>query len=245
MILPKPNKSPLSHINYRPSSLLEVPGKILEKIINTRLTDILDKKGLYNDRQHGFRPDRGTQTALALLYETIATHRGNDNRIDIVLRDISRAFDKVWHNGLMYKLLHANLPDCLTRLLCNYLRDRTANIRIEDYYGPTFALSSGIPQGGCLSPTRFSFYTHDIPEPLGNTQYISYADDITQIVPYVGKSKNMQAYTTSRAITHINNYEHKWKIKTNQDKFQVINIGRYDTVDIPRHNIEHTKSGKV
>ena len=245
IFLPKPNKSPLSHINYRPISLLEVPGKIAEKIINTRLNNLLEDKQLHNDNQHGFRSNRGTQTALAILYETIATMKGNGDRIDIVLRDISRAFDKVWHDGLRYKLLHADLPDCLTRLLSDYLTDRTADIRIDDYIGPTFSLHSGVPQGGCLSPTLFTFYTHDLPDPVGNTHYISYADDITQIVPYAGKGKYMHAYTTSRAITHVNTFEKKWKIQTNKDKFQVINIGRHSTVDIPHHNIEHSTTGKA
>ena len=55
----------------------------------------------------------------------------------------------------------------------------------------------------------------------------------------------MHAFPSSRAITHVNNFEHKWKIKTNKDKFQVINIGRHSTVDILHHNIEHSTSGKV
>ena len=171
--------------------------------------------------------------------------KGNGDRIDVVLRDISRAFDKVWHGGLRYKLLQTDLPNRLIRLISDYLTDRTANIRIDDYIGPTFALSSGLPQGGCLSPTLFTFYTHDLPDPPGNTHYISYADDITQIVPYSGKGKYMHAYTTSRAITHVNRYEHKWKIQTNKDKFQVINIGTHRTVDIPHHNIAHSTSGKA
>ena len=54
----------------------------------------------------------------------------------------------------------------------------------------------------------------------------------------------MHAHATSRAITYINNYEHKWKIKANEDKFQVINIGTHKTVDI-QQNIEHTKAGKL
>ena len=246
IFLPKPNKSPLSHTNYRPISLLEVPGKIVEKIINTRLTTLLEHKHLTNDNQHGFRPKRGTQTALAILYENIATIKGNDERLDLVLRDISRAFDKVWHDGLKYKLLATDLPDCLIRILCSYITDRTARIRIDDYIGPTFALRSGVPQGGCLSPTLFSFYTHDIPEDtITHAKYISYADDITQIVPYTGKSRNMHAYRTSRAITAINTYEKKWKIQTNKDKFQVINIGKHATRDIPHHNISHTITGKV
>ena len=52
--LPKHNKSPHSHINYRPISLLEVPAKILEKIVNRRLLRMIETKGLHNDRQHGF-----------------------------------------------------------------------------------------------------------------------------------------------------------------------------------------------
>ena len=144
-------------------------------------------KGLYNDHQHGFRPHRGTQIALGLLNQTTAIHRGNDSRVHIVLRDISRAFDKVWPNGLMFKLLDGSLLDCLTRLICDYMRDRTAKIWIDDYYGPTFALRSEVPQGRCLSTTLFCYYTHDIPDSLDNSQYISYADDMTQIVPYPAK----------------------------------------------------------
>ena len=167
--LPKPCKSPLTHVNYRPISLLEVPGKITEKIINVRLRHLLDDKRLYNDNQHGFRPNRGTQAALAVLYETIATMKGNGDRIDVVRRDISRAFDKVWHDGLRYKLLQTDLPDRLIRLISDYLTDGTANIRIDDYIGSTFALSSGVTQGGCLPSTLFTFYTHDLPDPPGTT----------------------------------------------------------------------------
>ena len=53
----------------------------------------------------------------------------------------------------------------------------------------------------------------------------------------------MHACTTARAITHVNTFEKKWKIQTNKDKFQVINIGRHRTVDIPHYNIEHSTTG--
>ena len=56
--LPTPNKSPHSHVNYRLISLLEVPGKILEKIVNRRLIRLIGTKGLHDERQHGFRPCR-------------------------------------------------------------------------------------------------------------------------------------------------------------------------------------------
>ena len=95
-----------------------------------------------------------------------------------------------------------------------------------------------------LSNTLYFFYTHDIPDPPRNTHYLSYADDITQIAPYPGKGKHMHAYTTARAITHVNTYEYKWKVQTNNDKFKVINIGTHSTVNIPQHNIAHTATEK-
>ena len=110
IFLPKPNKSLLSHIVYRLISLLEVLGKIVEEITSTRLTTLLEHKHL-------------TKTALAIHYENIATIKGNDERLDLVLRDISRAFDKVWHDGLKYKLLATDLPDCLKRTICSYITD--------------------------------------------------------------------------------------------------------------------------
>ena len=76
-------------------SLLEVPGKILEKIVNRRLLRTMETKGLHNDRPHGFRPCRGTDTALAILHETIATARDSGQTVDLVFRDINRTFDKV------------------------------------------------------------------------------------------------------------------------------------------------------
>ena len=82
---------------------------------------------------------------------------------DLVFRDISRAFDKVWHYGLEFKLRTAQLPDtCLTRKLSNYLADRTETVGIGDYSGKGTAvqLKSGVPQAGYLSTTLFNFYTH-------------------------------------------------------------------------------------
>ncbi|WP_368666157.1 reverse transcriptase domain-containing protein, partial [Nocardioides antri] len=95
---------------------------------------------------------------------------------------MSKAFDKVWHNGLKYKLITKALPKFLIRILSNYLDDRTASIRMGSYVGPPFDLLSGVPQRGCLSPTLFSFYTSDLPPPSGKNEHIIYADDITQII---------------------------------------------------------------
>ena len=150
IFLPKANKSPYHHMNYRPILLLEVPAKLLEKIIYRRLLTLIEIKELHNNRQHGFRPVRGTYTALGILHETIATARGNGKTVDLVFRDISKAFDNVWHKGLMCKIMQGRFPDCLTRILCSYLRDRTARVRIGECLRLSFSLHTGFPREGAF-----------------------------------------------------------------------------------------------
>ena len=235
IFIPKPGKTPLQHINYRPISLLNILGKLFEKIINNRLTTSLQNLNLTNCRQHGFTKGKGTDTATAVLYEIIAVAKANKSRINLVLRDISKAFDKVWHQGLIYKLIKGNIPNYLIRIVNNYLTGRKAQIKIDSYIGPTFELLSGVPQGGCLSPSLFNFYTHDLPPPTGNSEQVIYADDITQIIINHG-GENMLAQLTKRAIETINKFENKWKIQTNINKFQIIPIGRKIAKDITINN---------
>lgn len=247
IFLPKPNKSPYSHINYRPISLLEVPGKIFETIINRRLIQFLDNNNLHNPRQHGFRQQRGTDTALALLTEQVSYHKAQKHRVELILRDVGKAFDKVWHEGLSYKLLTIGTPGYLLRTIHNYLNNRKAKIRIGQYIGPEFQLHSGVPQGGCLSPTLFNIYTQDLPKPFPRTEIIQYADDITQICTNPGKSLAMHHANTIRAIDTINRYEHKWKIRTNKDKFQIISAGtcRHKQLHTQDATIEYSTTAKV
>lgn len=246
VLIPKAGKSPTQHINYRPISLLSILGKGLEKIINKKLIDKLNELELNNPRQHGFRKDRGTETAIGIIYELIATAKANKLRTNLILRDISKAFDKVWHEGLIYKLISGKLPNYIIRIIFDYLQNRKAQIKINNYIGPSFNLCSGVPQGGCLSPTLFNYYTHDLPPPISNSEYIAYADDITQIITYPG-TEHMLTKLTEKAVEEINTFENKWKIKTNSSKFQVIPIGRRKTMKIKINNteIQSQKEGKA
>ena len=246
IFIPKEGKSPIEHINYRPISLLNIPGKILEKIFNNRILQHLEMNNLQNPRHHGFRKNRGTHTAIAILSEFISTAIGNGNKVNVVLRDISKSFDKVWHDGLRIKLIQANLPSYLIRIISNYLENRTAAIRIGTFIGQKFPLLSGVPQGGCVSPTLFALYTADLPPPSGNNESIVYADDITQIIQKKG-SENYLARKTAREIIKINEFENKWKIKTNIDKFQIIPVGRLGLKKVIVNNQAHefANRGKV
>ena len=249
IFIQKPGKPSTDPLNFRPISLLEYIGKLMEILLNNRLVKFLTTNNLYNNQQHGFRKKRGVDTALTILTEYIAIQKGAKSSIDLALRDVQKAFDKVWIVGLQYKLLHLNLPPLLERILCDYITERKAKIHIEGHTGPTFELKAGVPQGGCLSPTLFIIYTADIPPPLRHTtKDLQYADDVTQIISFPTKSERVIAFHTSREIDRINKYEKKWKIRTNNTKLKIIPISRRKTADVITPNEEHydyVREGKV
>ncbi|KAF2350868.1 Reverse transcriptase domain [Trinorchestia longiramus] len=226
IFLPKPSTSQHEIRNCRPISLLDIHGKLLDKILTYRLIDHLTIRNIYNKRQHGFRHGRGTHNAFATVHETLHIHLNQRNKIDVIPRDVSKAFDKVWHTGLKFKLSQLNIDPLFTKILTNFLSDCTAAIRIANHTGQPFPIKSGVPQGAVISPALYNFYTHDLPLPTPNTDYIAFADYITQIT-FSSNSHNMAARLTTRATAQINTYEKKWKIQTNANKFKLIAISHH------------------
>lgn len=238
IFIPKSGSNITDINNRRPISLLNIDGKLLDRILNDRLYNYLDQNNYLNENQHGFRRNRGTHTALAVINETIAKDLAQKHKIDIVCRDVSKAFDRLWHLGLKYKILETNLNPCMKKVLCNFITDRTASVRIGSHTGPPFELQTGVAQGACLSPTMYSFFNHDIPPALPNSSYVQYADDITQIISAPG-THNSIAQNTEHAVKSINSYENKWKISTNVKKFKILNISRRKWRHLDLGTIEH------
>ena len=92
--------------NYRPIFLLPIFGKIFEKIIFDRLYNFLLQEELLNPNQSGFRPsDSCINQLIAITHEIFEAFDCNPSlEVRLVFLDISKAFDKVWHKGLLYKL---------------------------------------------------------------------------------------------------------------------------------------------
>ena len=175
--LGKDNRNPY---NYCPISLLEVPGKLLERIINDRLVQFLENNSKFSESQYGFHKGRGMQLAIANMYETIAISQLERHRCNVVCRDVSKAFDKVWHAGLQYKILQTGFPELIEKLLCNFIIGRTARVRLNSIIGGKIELKSGVPQGSILSPTLYILFTADTPPPGQGTTNISFTDDNTK-----------------------------------------------------------------
>ena len=228
ILIPKPGKDPKNPINYRPITLLEVPGKIIGKINNKRLHKFCERNYIFHKEQYGFRAGKGTNLAITKVSELIGINQKYKDHMNIVCRDVQKAFDKVWTQGLKYKIITIpDLPLIIQKILCSYVTKRTAQIRIENFKGDRITLESGVPQGGILSPTLYTLYTRDIPPPAGeNNNDVIFADDVTHIIQNLRTDRRALAEATALEIERINNYEKKWKIQTSINKFTLLSISK-------------------
>ena len=110
--------------NYHPVSLLSVVGKVLEKLVNNRIFDHLEKRGLFSDFQYGFRSSQSTADLLTVLSDRIARAFNRSGATQAVALDICKAFDRVWHAGLLHKLKSYGISAEIFDLTSSFLSNR-------------------------------------------------------------------------------------------------------------------------
>ena len=164
--------------NYLPISLLPIFGKIFEKIIFDRLYNFLLQKELLNPNQSGFRPsDSCVNQLIAITHEIFKAFDCNPSlEVRSVFLDISKAFDKVWHEGLLYKLKSMGISGELYNLLENYLSDRFQRVLLNGQASSWRPVLAGVPQGSILGPLLFLIYINDLPNELKSNAKL-FADD--------------------------------------------------------------------
>ncbi|CAB4045118.1 Hypothetical predicted protein, partial [Paramuricea clavata] len=163
-------------INYRPISLLASLSKVIEKVVFMRFYNFLLDIGFLNPMQSGYRP--GDSTVNQILYLTHKIYEAFElgKEVRVVFLDISKAFDRVWHKGLLYKLKLIGVRDPLLSWFESYLLDRKQRVVIDGQFSQWKNINAGVPQGSVVGPLLFLVYINDITENL-ETNPILYADD--------------------------------------------------------------------
>ena len=164
--------------NYRPISLLPIFGKIFEKIIFDKIYYFFMEEKLLNPNQSSFRPSESyINQLLAITQEIFGTFDCNPPlEVRLVFLDISKTFDKVWHEGLLYKLKSMGISGELYNLLENYLSDRFQRVILNGQFSSRKPILAGVPQGSMLGPLLFLIYINDLPNGLKSNAK-SFADD--------------------------------------------------------------------
>jgi len=234
ILLPKPKKDHKHPSNYRPISLLPVLGKCLEKIISKRLTAFLETNNILPDSQAGFRSGRSTRDQLFRIIQDIATCKNRGRHTLAAFFDAEKAFDRIWHEGLLLKLRKFNTPTKLTRWISSYLTSRTTCFRINNTLSSPLNITTGTPQGSTISPILFITYVADIPQPTKNTIQLSqFADDIAiwSSHPQVDRAEQyLQHY-----INKIQDWCNDWRLTLNPNKSQLMYISKHNRLQRAPH----------
>lgn len=232
--IPKPSKNLKDPLNFRPISLLNNLAKIFEKIITERLMYFLEYNNFFSENQFGFRKHRSTQQALFVINEILLNNK-NDGRVSLLItRDTQKAFDTVWHEGLIFKLsTQAKLDNDTVALFYNYLIDRKMIPFFNNKEGPPIYPSAGVPQGSCLGPELYLINVNDLSTCLFRDSFqTQFADDLIKIVrsDFSSSPNNRLTNVLRKAKKELEltlSWELKWKIKSNPNKSKVIPFGCY------------------
>ena len=159
--VPKPNKPDYSAPKaYRPVSLMECTGKLLEKVIARRIAnDIALYPDILPNNQFGSRPQHCTTDAALALVHRIQATRNSGHHGALILFDISGFFDHIDATRTCDIFFKKGFPTNMTKWVFSFLTDRTASMRIDSVNTDPFSVPDGTPQGSPLSPILSAIYT--------------------------------------------------------------------------------------
>ena len=141
--------------NYRPISLLSVISKVQERIVQRHLYNYVDPH--LPTHQSGFRKRDGTELQLARLVSEISESRDNGKSVVACFFDLSKAFDRVWHQGLLAKLTHLGVCEDALAWLSSYLTKRRQRVRVNSSLSPWLRTPAGYLKAQSLALSYFSY----------------------------------------------------------------------------------------
>ena len=197
---------------------------MFEKIIFNNLYHYLNSNNLITRNQSGFRPGDSTTNQLLFLVDEIHQAFEDRNSLEVraVFLDISKGFDKVWHDGLIFKLKQNGISGSLFKLLANYLNNRKHRVVLNGSCSHYSEIESGVPQGSVLGQLLFLLYINDLERNI-KSNIIFFADD-TMLFSIV-KDPVISGDDLNHDLDIIHQWAHQWKtVNLNNEVFKIFDI---------------------
>ena len=204
---------------YRPVALLSCIGKLQEKIVFKNMYNFLLDNNLLYKYQSGILPHHSTDFQLIDIFHNIYQAFDNNMFSCIVFCDVSKAFDRVWHKGLLFKLRQNDIKGKLLEWLKSYFSQRKQKVGLKSCFSCLKSIFAGVPQGSVFGPLLFLVYISDIAEHLLSLTRL-FADDSSRF--YSAARIDDIASIINHDMQLLSNWARQWLVTFNPLKPEAV-----------------------
>ena len=193
----------------------------MERLIKKAVQAHLESRDAISPAQHGFRKHRSCISNLLTAKESWGALIESSKSIDVIFVDFSKAFDKVPHQRLLWKLNEMGITGKVQTWIADFLRERTMRVQVNDCISKEFLAVSGVPQGSVLGPGLFKIYINDLPETV-QTDCLLYANDVNL---WAAVNSTEDADRLQMSLDQVTCWTENWLLPVNTEKCAVLSIG--------------------
>ena len=230
--------------NYRPISLTSVCCKVFEHIIYSSVMSHLENFHIISDEQFGFRAKRSAELQLLRTIHDLSFNLNNKLQTDVILLDFCKAFDKVSHRLLLYKLDHYSIRGPTLTWISSFLNGRSQRVVCNGCTSGLVSVTSGVPQGTVLGPLLFLIYINDLPKCV-SSHCALFADDC---LLYQQIKSNDDHEILQHDLHNLELWANKWLMSFNVSKCEVLRISlknilefSYILYNLPLQNVSEAR----
>jgi hypothetical protein len=213
--------------NYRGITILSNMSKVLEKLLLLKIHQ-QDSPPRLNPLQGGFREHVGCAHTAFVLQEAIQSLREKGKKAYVAYLDVRKAFDTVWHQGLLVKLHQKGIRGSIWHIINKWYTSSTSSVIWDNQQSRSFPCHQGVRQGGVLSPFLYCLFVDELLDILTQSGYgVSidgvycgspmYADDLALVA---SSPEELQAM-----MDIVATYANKWQYQLNANKSSVMVLG--------------------
>ena len=208
--------------NYRPIALLSCIGKLMERVVYKHIYNFLNANKLIYKLQSGFLKGHSTVHQLIDIYNQICQGIDSSQYTCMVFCDVSKAFDRVWLRGLLFKLKQNGLNGNILKWIESYLTERRQKVFIGSSYSEVKVTKAGVHQCSVLGPLFFLIYINDIADDLLSITRIFADDTSLSFTSFTCNSLSDIEDILNHDLHIILSWSRQWLVDFNPNKTEAI-----------------------